>query len=128
MAQRDDPESSVPGLSRLLRRRARKDRHGRARGGKTFQSWGEYAPKSLHTTGDHSNANRWAYVAVFVLAILIVPLLIGLLALGLPDLAALPVEWKLAWLLRQMMPFLAMVAVLLIALTIDAGLRWLRRR
>lgn len=57
-----DPDCPDPVLERLLQRRARKYRHSRARGGKSYQSWGEYAPRSLHTTGDTSHTNMWFYV------------------------------------------------------------------
>jgi hypothetical protein len=124
-----DPDGPDPALVRLLRRRTRKERHGRALSGKSFRSWAEYSPKSLRTTGDHSDFNRWAYVAVFCLAVLIVPFLIALLGLESPEMATLPLSWKLAAVLKAMAPFLIAVSLLLTGLVLDSLRRqWRSRR
>lgn len=123
------PEStgpSEPGLIRMLRRRKRRGRMARSHEGKVFQSWGEYAPRTLQTTGDHSAINRWAYVAIFCGAILIVPLFAGLLSISNFRVENYPLSWKLLQLLNIMMPFLAITGLLVLSMLLHGA--WLRFR
>jgi hypothetical protein len=124
-----DPEGPDPALVRMLRRRSRKERHGRARGGKSYQSWGEYSPRNLHTTGDHSDANRWFYFAIFSGAILIVPLIIGLLYLDAPHNQPASIEWKVAWFFNSLLPFIVIIVALLVSIIVGSAIRrwWARR-
>jgi hypothetical protein len=116
------PHSSEPGLGRLLKRRARAMRRSRSIQGKEYRSWGEYAPKTLQTTGDHSTVGYCAYVAICCGAIVIVPLIIGLLNLSSPVTEGVPLEWRLTRLLVFLLPFLLIAAAL--PLSILAHNRW----
>lgn len=69
--------ASERGLKRLLRRRSRKNRMSRSFVGKEYRSWGEYAPRTLQTTGDHEPWRQWIYVVFFGLAFLIIPSVLG---------------------------------------------------
>jgi len=107
----ESPRPFGSGLRRLLRRRARAKRLSRSYQGKEYQSWGEYAPKTLQTTGDHSHRSRWAYMAICCGAILIVPLIIGLLNLNSPLMEGQPIEWRVIWLFQFLLPFLLIAAI-----------------
>ena len=120
------PRPSEPGLGRLLRRRSRAKRLSRSYQGKVFKSWGEYAPMALQTTGDHSSASGWGYIAIFCGAVLIVPLLIGLLVLDSPPMESEPLGRKAMWLLELLRPLLTIDGILLFAVV--AHRRWSRLR
>jgi hypothetical protein len=123
------PRPSEPGLGRLLRRRARGRRMSRSYQGKEFKSWGEYAPRTLQTTGDHSSASRWGYLIVFFGALLIVPAFFGLAKLSSPAFDGASVMWRLGWFLNFMAPYLAIVAPILLGLVGYSALsKWRLKR
>lgn len=108
--------ASEPGLKRLLRRRSRKNRMSRSFLGKEYRSWGEYAPRTLQTTGDHSLASRWGYTAVFFFAALTGPALFGLSKFGSSDYEGASLLWRAGLFAEYMTPWLVFAAILLMTL------------
>lgn len=104
---------SEPGLGRLLRRRARAKRLSRAYQGKEFRSWGEYAPKTLQTTGDHSHASRWGFIFIFFVAMVAGPAIFGARELAASDYDGTPLLVRIGLFARFIAPFLIFAGVLL---------------
>jgi hypothetical protein len=100
-----DPEGPGPALVRMLRRRSRKERHGRARGGKSYQSWGEYAPRNLHTTGDRSHTNMWFYAVVGCAAPMLPVLMYHIALMGAADRISYSAIENATWLAHSLLPY-----------------------
>ncbi len=113
-----DPNGPDPALVRMLRRRSRKERHGRARGGKSYQSWGEYAPRFLHTTGDTSHTNIWFYVILGCAAPMLPFLLFHVALMGTESRAGYSEVDNALWIAGAVIPYalvFAAFSVILIA-------------
>ncbi|MEQ9505960.1 MAG: hypothetical protein RLO80_06785 [Hyphomonas sp.] len=118
-----DPDGSDPALVRLLRRRSRKDRHGRARGGKSYQSWGEYAPRNLHTTSDSSGANMWFYAIMGCAAPLLPIVLFHAAGLRSNARSGYSVGENAIWFAASMIPYILFVAAFAVLLIAGSRLR-----
>ncbi len=118
-----DPDGPDPALVRMLRRRSRKERHGRARGGKAYQSWGEYAPRNLHTTGDTSSTNSWAYIAVVCAAILVPILVIHIANITEGERSGMALADNVVWFISSVLAYSSPVIVFVLLLVVGSRLR-----
>lgn len=118
-----DPDGPDPALVRLLRRRSRKERHGRARGGKSFQSWGEYAPRNLHTTGDSSGTNMWFYIMMGCAAPLLPLVLFHAAGLRSSSRMGFSATENAIWFAASMIPYILFVAAFALLLIGGSRLR-----